>query len=97
MIHFTDKEVALQELLRQLLTEIDAIYTRSASAQYIGKLHATYHSHLYKLQEWAEYQTGNEKFKAMVSGIGSFGRLVLKMENGERKMFDFKEVELVRN
>lgn len=95
LVHFTKAGHNVEELLNQLLNEVMIIYSGHARQASGEAVHKTYLSYLYRFGQWAEYKAEAYIFEAMITGIGQYGRLVLKMKDGEKREFDFKEVEFV--
>ena len=95
MIHFTRKALPTEALLNELLTDIGGLYSRLASPLFLKELTGIYTNNLFRLEEWSGFQSGKKPFRAKITGIGPYGRLILQMENGKEKQFGFKEVEFV--
>ncbi len=95
LIHFLGKEYLIESLLTQLLTEIDKVYTSAMSSHYMEGLRKKYLQNLRNYMEWAAYKERQNRFDAKILGVDQFGRLILQTENGEKRIFDFKEVESV--
>ncbi|NOX87001.1 MAG: biotin--[acetyl-CoA-carboxylase] ligase [Chlorobi bacterium] len=95
MIRFTCHEIRLKKLLDELLSIIGRMYGKLQSPAFYSELHDIYLDHLFRYEEWADYMANGEIFRAMITGINQFGQLKLKTEEGEEKIFGFKEVEFV--
>lgn len=59
------------------------------------EIKSEYFSNLLGSNEYLNYRANNHEFKAIISSIDGFGRLILTNENNEQHIFAFKEVELV--
>jgi len=95
LIQFTHNALVLDNLLDKLLIHIKTIYEQSASLIYREEINKRYLSHLFRYRQPAVFKEKDLQFQATISGIGEFGRIVLQLKNGEKKMFSFKEVEFV--
>ena len=95
MIRFTCTEMPLEELLNELLSITGGMYEKLRMPAFHNELHDIYIDHLFRYGEWADYMANGEVFRAMITGINTYGQLRLKTEKGEEKLFGFKEVEFV--
>jgi BirA family biotin operon repressor/biotin-[acetyl-CoA-carboxylase] ligase len=59
------------------------------------EIHNLYFANLIGTKKFLNYRAGSSEFKAKISGIDEFGRIMLLTENGDEKIFGFKEVELL--
>lgn len=82
----------LEKLLHELLHEIHVAYINSASSRSLKSLSTSYLENLYQVNEWHNYECKGEEFVGMIAGIGNFGKLQMKLKNGSKKEFEFKEV-----
>ncbi len=94
LARITGETVDRQKVMANLLAEIKTIYESLGSANQKEALHTTYCSNLYRYREWAMYDDGRI-FKAKITGITSFGQLILEKENGQKKTYGFKELEFL--
>ncbi len=95
LIHYTGASVSVEDVLSKLLIEINTIYSRLGSKNYLEKLNKLYLENLYLYKKQGNFREGKNEFKATLEGIGEYGRLKLRLENGKIQLFDFKEVEFV--
>lgn len=95
LIHYTGASVSVEDVLSKLLIEISMIYSKLGSKNYLEKLNKVYLENLYLYKKQGNFREGKNEFKAKVEGIGEYGRLKLRLENGKIQLFDFKEVEFV--
>jgi len=95
LIHYTGASVSVEDVLSKLLIEINTIYSRLGSKSYLEKLNKLYLENLYLYKKQGNFREGKNEFIASVEGIGEYGRLKLRLENGKIQLFDFKEVEFV--
>lgn len=95
IIHYSGKTESVEDILSKLLIEIDGIYEQLGSISYRQTLNMWYHKHLYRYKQVGKFREGKKVFNAVVEGIGAYGRLKLKLENGKIQSYDFKEVEFI--
>jgi BirA family biotin operon repressor/biotin-[acetyl-CoA-carboxylase] ligase len=55
-------------------------------------LNEEYLSRMYRLGEWSYYKAGDHSFPGRISGVADDGKLLVEMENGDTRAFDFKEI-----
>jgi BirA family biotin operon repressor/biotin-[acetyl-CoA-carboxylase] ligase len=73
-------EVNYQMLQQKKFAEIDHLYL----------------SHLYKLNETALFKDADGQFQGKIKGLSSMGLLIVERENGEKHLYDVKEIALIR-
>lgn len=95
VIYYTGFEHDLGEMLDKLLVEITNVYTNSVSGSFVDSLNKFYIKSLYRFNLWSWYKANNSEFEGMITGIGDYGKLKMKLKNGEVVEFDFKEVEFL--
>ncbi len=93
LIHFTGKEEVLLSLLREILQQVDIFYRKVQSD--ISSLNTLYLKKLYRLNRQACYADDNGRFTAMMTGVDSFGRLLLLDSEGNLRTYGFKEVRFL--
>lgn len=95
LIHYFGEAISIDNILSKLLIEIGAIYEQSVSKSYLEDIDKEYLENLYRYKEMCNFRDGKNIFKATLVGIGGYGRLKLRGEDGKIQLFDFKEVEFV--
>jgi len=90
----TGKEAEPEEIIKQLHVRLFE-RIRLLKSNSFEALKKEYLTNLYMLNQEAEYMKDNQTFKARIEGIDSFGRLILQMPDGRRKMFDARDVRLL--
>ena len=55
-----------------------------------------YLTHLYKLNETALFKDADGPFQGKIKGLSPMGLLIVERENGEKHLYDVKEISLVR-
>lgn len=73
-------EVYYQRLQQKKFAEIDQLYL----------------TNLYKLNESALFKDADGQFQGKIRGLSSMGLLIVEGENGEKHLYDVKEISLVR-
>ena len=61
----------------------------------LANLHLDYLKTLYKLNEVSKFKAEEVKFTATITDVLPSGKLQLTLQNGEKHLFEFKEVEYV--
>lgn len=95
LIQLLRKPLVLPDLLDGFLTHFRKIYGQSASLGFRETIRKDYLSHLFRYRQQAVYSENGVQFRASIQGVGKYGRLVLKLDNGTEKLFSFKEIEFV--
>lgn len=88
----TGSELNLEELFRLLITRIERHYL-TLKKRGFKQIKNTYLSHLFLMDEWAEFQIPTGKFIGKIVGVDSFGRLEIESKNGEIQCFEFKTIQ----
>lgn len=92
----TDKEFRLMMVLERLCEFFEARYLQLKSNKLEG-IDNNYLERLYKLNEWANYISGEVPFEGKVKGVSKIGKLQVEMRNGEVREFDLKEIVFADN
>ena len=88
------KDFDLKEMLQAFCKHFEALYL-SLKLNNFDKISQAYFKQLYKFEEWAVYQSKNQKFTAKIIKVEETGLLVLTTEQNELLKFNFKEVQLI--
>ncbi len=91
LIHFSGKEEKLSLLLDEIIKRLKFYYEKLKSD--INSLKTIYLQRLYRINEWAEYEDSAGRFTAKITGVDSFGRLLLTDRQGDLRVYGFKEIE----
>lgn len=86
-----DKVFDLKQLLDLFCKYFEVLYLTLKQGNF-SKITETYQQQLYKFNQWANYQTGNQIFCAKIDQIEENGLLVLSNEQNQTLKFNFKEV-----
>ncbi|NLF43499.1 MAG: biotin--[acetyl-CoA-carboxylase] ligase [Bacteroidales bacterium] len=91
IFHLTQKEARLKPLLIQygkiFFLWYDLLKKREFSA-----IESAYKKNLLGINQQRKFRAGNENFSATIIGTDPFGRLILKDESQNLRLFGFKEV-----
>lgn len=93
MSHFMKKPCRKVNIMCYIIQKLKEIYQADNS----DELRKQYMSHLYRFNEWHDYQAGEEVFKARITGVMPDGKLMLELVSGEMRGYYFKEVGYVLN
>ncbi|WP_209330709.1 biotin--[acetyl-CoA-carboxylase] ligase [Lunatimonas salinarum] len=87
------RDIDLKPLLEQLLESIERSYM---ALKYKGArgLIQDYLAHLYRFQQWAMYDDGDQ-FEGKIVGVEADGKLILQKQNGETHRYSFKSIRFV--
>jgi len=95
LIHFNETPLSIEDILSDLLIRISGIYSGLDSKEYREELNRQYLNNLYRYKQSGRFREGKREFTATLEGIGEYGKLKLKTEEGKVQLYDFKEVEFV--
>lgn len=93
MKNLSNTHFSLEELLGILVSKIEKWYMVLRKGEF-KTLNEEYLSHLFQLDEWANYDDG-EVFKGKIVNINPEGKLIIKKENGEERSYGLKEVHFL--
>lgn len=95
LIHYFNNTMDLKQLLDQLLLRIDVKYEFYKQMRNVQDLKSNYIDKLFRFNIWATYSDGNKNFQGKIIDIDEFGRLIVKLKDGQEKTFMFKEIEFI--
>lgn len=72
------------------------VYYQMLQQKKIEEIDRLYLTHLYKLNETALFKDADGPFQGKIKGLSSMGLLIVERENGEKHLYDVKEISLVR-
>ena len=87
----TGRKYDIGDLLTKWHAELGKTYDLLLSGE-VNKLEKDYLSRFYRLNQWANYIINDEKLRAKITGIGAYGMLQLKGEDGREFSCGLKEV-----
>ena len=93
--NLTSKVYNLNSILTSLCSSLDNHFTRLRSFDFI-EIDRQYHSFLFNYNQLGNYYKNKINFKGKLIKVDSFGKMVLELENGDKKSFDVKEVSLLK-
>lgn len=88
----TGREYDIVELLTKWHTALGQTYRLLKSGKGY-EIEREYLARFYRLNQWANYIINNENLRAKITGIGAYGMLQLKGEDGREFSCGLKEVE----
>ena len=97
IIHYTNKQINIDELLSKLLDNIGDNYEKLNLGKDFHQLKSDYIKKLYRYESWSNYSDGKHTFIGKIIDVDDYGRLSIKMKSGSVKKFMFKEVEFVND
>ena len=89
----TGKDYDLQPLLEQIAEHI-IIKIELPKSDSVA-IEQEYLKRLFRYRTWADYEVGGEKMRLFMTGIDSFGRLMMSDETGKEYCFEVKEIRFV--
>jgi len=94
IIHFTQKEFDLGKTLRHLLSNINDCYHLLKNNEF-ELLTKQYCDVMLGYMEWREYLYQNQLIKSKITGVSSFGTLLLTDDQDQELECGFKEIEFI--
>lgn len=89
----TGKDYDLRNLLEHC---VESIYKKVDSLKSEpNAIEEAYLQRLYRYRTWAEYEVGGKVLRLFMTGIDSFGRLMLVDETNNSYCFDIKEIKFI--
>ncbi|MCG6186611.1 biotin--[acetyl-CoA-carboxylase] ligase [Maribellus maritimus] len=90
----TGEEYNIHEVLDEVVELIFKWYQKleEGDFEYIDFM---YLDRLFRKNIWSTFKDGDGEFEAKIIGIGEFGQLILKRQNGKLSEYMFKEVEYI--
>ena len=89
----TGKDYDLRPLLEQIAERI--IIKVELLKSDPKAIEQEYLKRLFRYRTWADYEVGGEKMRLFMTGIDSFGRLMMSDEMGKEYCFEVKEIRFV--
>lgn len=91
----TGADYNIEKLLSELTTEFSEQYHKTFSTVECPGLRHEYLVNMYRYKQRVKFREGKSVFYAVVDGIGEYGRLQLKLDDGSTGLFEFKDVEFL--
>jgi BirA family biotin operon repressor/biotin-[acetyl-CoA-carboxylase] ligase len=79
---------------REIQQQFMEWYAKLQTGFYSG-VDAAYHAHLFRMNEWSQFQKKGSVWEGRILGTGEFGNLIIESRSGEKSEFSFKEVEFI--
>ena len=93
--NITSKVYNLNSILKSLCSSLDTQFTRLRNFDFF-EIDRQYHSFLSNYNQWSNYEKNKINFKGKLIKVDSFGKMVLELENGDKKSFEIKEINLLK-
>ena len=93
--NLTSKFYNLNSILKSLCSSLDTQFTRLRNFDFF-EIDSQYHSFLFSHNQWYDYEKNKINFKGKLIKVDSFGKMVLELENGDKKSFEIKEINLLK-
>jgi BirA family biotin operon repressor/biotin-[acetyl-CoA-carboxylase] ligase len=90
----TKSEFNLKEIMNRLCDFIEARYLQLKSNK-TANLNNAYLKRLYRLNEWHQYQTGENRLEGKITGVSYAGKLEMELKNGQQVDFNLKEIQFL--
>ncbi len=86
----TGKEEDRTALLQAILTRLGFYYEKLKQDDFA--LEPSYLQKLFRAQQWAGYRDANGHFVAKITGVNTYGQLLMQDKQGKIRTYGFKEV-----
>ena len=93
--NLTSRFYNLNSILKSLCSSLDTQFTRLRNFDFF-EIDRQYHSFIFNYNQWSNYEKNKINFKGKLIKVDSFGKMVLELENGDKKSFDIKEVSILK-
>jgi len=91
LVNIINAETNLEDLLKELLVEIK-IQLDNANNKNHSFINSLYLKNLHQINEFEFYKKNDNIFKGKIIGTEKSGLLIMELENGDIKKYDFKEI-----
>ena len=85
------KDFILMDVLNDLLSEL-TLAIQELYGNRLDLIRTKYLNHLWRLNEWAEYEDATGRFEGRITDIADTGELLVIRRNGETRHYGFKEI-----
>jgi len=93
IIHFVNEATNVNQLLNELLTNVGANYEKYTFESSFAELKIKYLKKMYNYNIWVNYSANDSTFKGKIIDVDEYGRLVVKLKNGSKRLFMYKEIK----
>jgi BirA family biotin operon repressor/biotin-[acetyl-CoA-carboxylase] ligase len=93
LIQLTNQEIDLKNLLKEILEEINEIYSRLRVFPDTKWLENKYLKNMYRFNQLNYFTDKNGKFEGKIIGIDKYGQLKIKKTDEQTVVYAYKEVE----
>ena len=88
----TGKVFDMEVLLKKILQHFAAYKNNLAALSLSGTIRSRYLENLYRFGKFHQFKDNESVFTAKITGINSFGQLMLLTEDGKKRIYGFKEI-----
>ncbi|MBS4014567.1 MAG: biotin--[acetyl-CoA-carboxylase] ligase [Bacteroidetes bacterium] len=92
--NITNKTLEIYKCAEEICKQLTKWYNLLIKSDY-QSIDNKYLSHLYRLNEYADYKADGKVIEGKIIGISEYGKLRLMLSTGETREYAFKEVELI--
>ena len=89
------EEMKLEPLLCRLVEAVDRRVQQLQRDEGVAKIKNDYLNHLFRYQQWGDYETKEGRVRRYITGLDQFGRLETLDEEGKKAVYDIKELMFV--
>ena len=93
--NITGREFNLEDLLQDIIARFIGYMEMETDAR--PKVDQLYRDRLYRREGYHKFRDGNGEFSAHIEGIRPDGCLMLLTDNGQHRVYEFKQVQFIRN
>ncbi|MCD6347280.1 MAG: biotin--[acetyl-CoA-carboxylase] ligase [Bacteroidales bacterium] len=94
LTQITHVQYDLNEILSLFLNFFQSRYSDLLAGSSKG-IHEDYIAKLYRYKVFAPFSSSGKWFEARIIDVGPFGHLILENKSGEKKSYNFKEIEFI--
>ena len=85
----------MNSILKSLCSSLHTQFTILRNFDFF-EIDCQYHSFLFNYNQWCNYEKNKINFKGKLIKVDSFGKMVLELEDGDKKSFDIKEINFLK-
>jgi len=93
LIQASNKSINITKLLKKLLNNIGTNYEKYTFEGNYTELKTSYINNLYRYNVRSNYSDITGAFMGQIVDIDQYGRLIIRLDNGTEKKYDFKEIK----
>ncbi len=93
IIHYKKEASDRESLFAKLIAELSKLYEQSIYHQ--QRVEKEYLQSLYRFGQSGRFEATGKSFIATIKGITAYGQLMVTVESGEERVYNFKEIRFV--